>query len=267
MIVIFGFCLAAGGVFSGLATFWSVPPLFLGGTAAAGAFALINSASAISPARWGRAMMGWLRADDRRLQGGPVDVCGVPLLSRAVHGAAVQKRDAPGAMIATDLHHESDRILARAAWRLIPFMSLMYVVSFLDRVNISFAALRMNQDLGFSPQVYGFASGMFFFGYFLFEVPSNLMLQKVGARLWMCRICVSWGFLSMLTAFRARAGQLLRRALSAGRGGSRALSRHGALHDLLVSVGDTGAVHRAVSGGRAAGQCDRLADLQRACWA
>jgi ACS family tartrate transporter-like MFS transporter len=98
-------------------------------------------------------------------------------------------------------HTLSDSILKRAAWRLIPFMSLMYVVSFLDRVNISFAALRMNQDLGFSPEIYGFASGVFFFGYFLFEVPSNLMLQKVGARLWMCRICVSWGFLSMLTAF------------------------------------------------------------------
>jgi ACS family tartrate transporter-like MFS transporter len=104
-------------------------------------------------------------------------------------------------MNAVDIHPESDRILARAAWRLIPFMSLMYVVSFLDRVNISFASLRMNQDLGFSPEIYGFASGVFFFGYFLFEVPSNLMLQKVGARLWMCRICISWGFLSMLTAF------------------------------------------------------------------
>jgi ACS family tartrate transporter-like MFS transporter len=95
----------------------------------------------------------------------------------------------------------SDRILSRAAWRLIPFMSLMYVVSFLDRVNISFAALTMNRDLGFSPQAYGFGAGIFFWGYFLFEVPSNLMLQKVGARLWMCRICVTWGLLSMLTAF------------------------------------------------------------------
>jgi len=104
-------------------------------------------------------------------------------------------------MISQSLRIESDRILNRAAWRLIPFMSLMYVVSFLDRVNISFAALQMNRDLGFSPQVYGFASGIFFFGYFLFEVPSNLALQKVGARLWMCRICVTWGFLSMLTAF------------------------------------------------------------------
>jgi ACS family tartrate transporter-like MFS transporter len=77
----------------------------------------------------------------------------------------------------------------------------MYVVSFLDRVNISFAALTMNHDLGFSPQAYGFGAGIFFWGYFLFEVPSNLMLQKVGARLWMCRICVTWGLLSMVTAF------------------------------------------------------------------
>jgi ACS family tartrate transporter-like MFS transporter len=80
-------------------------------------------------------------------------------------------------------------------------MMLMYVVSFLDRVNISFAALTMNRDLGFSPEAYGFGAGIFFWGYFLFEVPSNLMLQKVGARLWMCRICVTWGLLSMLTAF------------------------------------------------------------------
>ncbi len=95
----------------------------------------------------------------------------------------------------------SDHILARAAWRLIPFMAVMYVASFLDRVNISFAALSMNQDLGFTPEIFGFASGIFFWGYFLFEVPSNLMLQRFGARLWMCRICVTWGLLSMMTAF------------------------------------------------------------------
>lgn len=95
----------------------------------------------------------------------------------------------------------ADSILKRAAWRLIPFMAVMYVASFLDRVNISFAALQMNADLGFSPQIYGFASGIFFWGYFFFEVPSNLALQKFGARLWMCRICVTWGVLSMLTAF------------------------------------------------------------------
>jgi ACS family tartrate transporter-like MFS transporter len=95
----------------------------------------------------------------------------------------------------------ANAILRKAAWRLIPLMMLMYVASFLDRVNIGFAALQMNQDLGFSPQIYGFGAGIFFWGYFLFEVPSNLMLEKVGARLWMCRIMVTWGLLSMVTAF------------------------------------------------------------------
>ena len=74
----------------------------------------------------------------------------------------------------------SDHILNRAAWRLIPFMALMYVVSFLDRTNISFAALTMNRDLGFSPEIYGRGAGIFFWGYFLFEIPSNLMLVRLG---------------------------------------------------------------------------------------
>ena len=95
----------------------------------------------------------------------------------------------------------TEAILAKAAWRLIPVMCLMYVASFLDRVNIGFAALSMNRDLGFSPEIYGRGAGIFFLGYFLFEVPSNLMLEKVGARAWMCRIMVSWGFLSMVCAF------------------------------------------------------------------
>ncbi len=95
----------------------------------------------------------------------------------------------------------ADAILARAAKRLIPLMALMYVASFLDRVNISLAALTMNHDLGFSPQVFGLGAGIFFLGYFLFEVPSNLMLEKVGARVWMSRIMLSWGLVSMATAF------------------------------------------------------------------
>ena len=94
-----------------------------------------------------------------------------------------------------------DAVLAKAARRLIPVMCLMYVASFLDRVNVGFAAITMNQDLGFTPEIYGFGAGIFFFGYFLFEVPSNLMLEKVGARAWMCRIMVSWGLLSMACAF------------------------------------------------------------------
>lgn len=104
-------------------------------------------------------------------------------------------------MISDALRIESDRVFNRAAWRLIPVMMLMYVVSFLDRANISIAALTMNRDLGFSPQAFGFGAGIFFWGYFLFEVPSNLMLERVGARRWMMRICVSWGLISMATAF------------------------------------------------------------------
>ncbi len=95
----------------------------------------------------------------------------------------------------------ADAILARAARRLIPVMALMYVASFLDRVNVGFAILTMKQDLGFSPEVFGLGAGIFFWGYFLFEIPSNLMLEKFGARLWMCRIMVTWGLISMATAF------------------------------------------------------------------
>jgi len=96
---------------------------------------------------------------------------------------------------------QEQRAFAKAAWRLIPFMALLYVVSFLDRVNVGFAALTMNKDLGFTPEVYGFGAGIFFFGYFLFEVPSNIILERVGARLWICRIMLTWGVVSMATAF------------------------------------------------------------------
>jgi MFS transporter, ACS family, tartrate transporter len=99
------------------------------------------------------------------------------------------------------VHDPVEAVLAKAARRLIPVMCLMYVASFLDRVNVGFAALTMNHDLGFSPEIYGLGAGIFFFGYFIFEVPSNLMLEKVGARAWMCRIMVSWGLLSMACAF------------------------------------------------------------------
>src|SRR5581483_1322652 len=140
---------------------------------------------------------GLAAADDGQLSGRHVDVHRRGAGGGAVHGGAGRALPHPARMTADP----SDKILSRAAWRLIPFMSLMYVVSFLDRVNISFAALTMNHDLGFSPQAYGIAAGIFFWGYFFFEVPSNLMLQKVGARLWMCRICVTWGLLSAAQAF------------------------------------------------------------------
>ncbi|MFC3051946.1 MFS transporter [Kordiimonas pumila] len=91
--------------------------------------------------------------------------------------------------------------LAKASKRLIPFMALLYFVSFLDRVNIGYAALTMNADIGLSASAYGFGAGIFFIGYFLFEVPSNLILKRVGARTWIARIMVTWGILSIATAF------------------------------------------------------------------
>ncbi|GJE11240.1 MFS transporter [Methylobacterium longum] len=91
--------------------------------------------------------------------------------------------------------------MRRVAWRLIPFICLLYFIAFIDRVNIGFAALTMNKDLGFSATVFGFGAGVFFFGYFLFEIPSNIILDKVGARLWIARVMVTWGFLSGAFAF------------------------------------------------------------------
>jgi ACS family tartrate transporter-like MFS transporter len=76
------------------------------------------------------------------------------------------------------------RASRKAAWRLIPFLTLCYVVAFLDRVNVGFAALTMNKELGFTVEMFGFGAGIFFFGYFMFEVPSNLILERVGARRW-----------------------------------------------------------------------------------
>ena len=84
----------------------------------------------------------------------------------------------------------------KVGWRLIPFLLLCYVVAYLDRVNVGFAKLQMLQDLKFSETVYGLGAGIFFIGYFLFEVPSNVILHRVGARVWIARIMVTWGVIS-----------------------------------------------------------------------
>jgi MFS family permease len=89
-----------------------------------------------------------------------------------------------------------DGIYSKVTWRLLPFLILCYVVAYLDRVNVGFARLQMLSDLGFSETVYGLGAGMFFIGYFLFEVPSNLLLHRVGARLWIGRIMITWGLVS-----------------------------------------------------------------------
>ena len=82
--------------------------------------------------------------------------------------------------------------LKKISWRIVPFVMFAYFIAFFDRINIGFAALTMNQDLGFSSTVFGIGAGMFFIGYFLTDVPSNVILQKVGPRIWLARIMVCW---------------------------------------------------------------------------
>jgi ACS family tartrate transporter-like MFS transporter len=93
------------------------------------------------------------------------------------------------------------RTIAKVSTRLIPFLIICYFVAYLDRVNVSFAALTMNQDLGLSATAYGLGAGIFFFSYFIFEVPSNLALERIGARRWIARIMVSWGLVSGAMVF------------------------------------------------------------------
>lgn len=96
----------------------------------------------------------------------------------------------------------SDRnTYAKITRRLIPFLLLLYVIAWFDRVNVGFAALHMNRDLGFSASVFGFGAGVFFIGYALFEIPSNLALVRFGARRWIARIMVTWGLVSVAMMF------------------------------------------------------------------
>jgi ACS family tartrate transporter-like MFS transporter len=96
---------------------------------------------------------------------------------------------------------EQDRVFAKCAWRLVPFMMLLYVVNYIDRVNVGFAALTMNKDMGFSPAIFGFGAGLFFLGYLLFQVPMSVGLERVGARRSIFAILAIWGVISAGTAF------------------------------------------------------------------
>jgi MFS transporter, ACS family, tartrate transporter len=97
--------------------------------------------------------------------------------------------------------HISRSTLRKVTWRLVPFMMLCYFINYTDRVDVAYAALRMNADIGLSAAMYGFGAGVFFIGYFMFEVPSNLILQRVGARVWIARIAITWGCCAGATAF------------------------------------------------------------------
>ncbi|MCP1204014.1 MFS transporter [Pantoea sp. B550] len=100
------------------------------------------------------------------------------------------------------------QIVKKVVWRILPFLIVCYLIAIIDRGNIGMASLQMNEDLGLSKAVFGFASSLFFVGYFLFEVPSNLAMQKIGAKIWISRIMVSWGIISVCTAFVESANTL-----------------------------------------------------------
>src|ERR1700743_1195524 len=93
------------------------------------------------------------------------------------------------------------RVIGKVMTRLIPFLIVCYFVAYLDRVNVGFAKLHMNVALGLSEAAYGLGAGLFFIGYFVFEVPSNLFLERVGARVWIARIMITWGIVSAAFAF------------------------------------------------------------------
>ena len=104
----------------------------------------------------------------------------------------------------------------KVAWRLIPFLFIAYIVAFLDRVNVGYAKLQMAADLKFSDEMYGLGAGMFFIGYFLFEVPSNLILEHVGARVWIARILILWGLISASFMYVEPISRLLHIETAAG---------------------------------------------------
>jgi MFS family permease len=114
-----------------------------------------------------------------------------------------------------------DALYNKVSWRLVPFLLLCFVVAYLDRVNIGFAKLEMQADLGFSDTVYGIGAGIFFIAYFLFEVPSSLFMTRIGARVWTARIMISWGLISsaMMLANSAATFYLLRFLLGVAEAG------------------------------------------------
>jgi ACS family tartrate transporter-like MFS transporter len=111
------------------------------------------------------------------------------------------------ALTTAELSDVGQRARRRIAYRLLPFVFLLYVVNYIDRVNVSFANLRMSADLGFSDRVYGLGVGMFYLTYVLFEIPGAIIVERWSARKWIARIMISWGIVTILTGFVHTAGQ------------------------------------------------------------
>src|SRR5450756_306366 len=103
---------------------------------------------------------------------------------------------------------DEKRLISKLNWNVIPFVFLLYVVAIMDRVNVGIAALTMNKDLGITATLFGTISGIFFLGYFIFEIPSNAILYRVGARVWIARIMITWGLVTVLQGFARGATDL-----------------------------------------------------------
>src|ERR1700758_1875887 len=127
------------------------------------------------------------------------------------HGSTVEDRK----------HELGEAVIAALTWRLVPFLFVLYIVAYLDRINVGFAALEMQKELGFNDAVYGLGAGMFFAGYFFFQLPSNLALERVGARRWIAGLMVVWGMISsaMLLVTTPRSFYVLRFLLGSAEAG------------------------------------------------
>ena len=154
--------------------------------------------------------------------------------------------------------------MRKVYWRLLPLTILTYFLCYLDRINVGFAALTMNKDLGLDAATYGMAAGAFFWGYFLFEVPSNIILEKVGARMWIARIMVTWGLLSGATAFCVGPWSFMTMRFLLGLAEAGLFPGHDPVLHLLVP-GLASRPHRfRLHGGAAARGRRRRADVDRA---
>ena len=153
--------------------------------------------------------------------------------------------------------------MRRITWRIIPFFMLCYFIAYVDRVNAGFAALQMNKDLGLTQAAFGLGGGLFYIAYIIFEVPSNLAMQKVGARVWIARIMVSWGLVGILSAFAVGPitfylGRFLLGAAEAG-----FFPGRDPVSNLLVSGGLSRPDRCSVHGGDPAIEFSGLANIRR----
>ena len=103
--------------------------------------------------------------------------------------------------VTSDISDVGVRARRRVAWRLLPFVFLLYVVAYIDRVNVSFAGLRMNAALGLSDHMFGLGAGIFYLSYVLFEIPGAIIVERWSARKWIARIMITWGLVTVLTGF------------------------------------------------------------------